>query len=68
MKPLGIAIDTTGIRVTMPSRVEDAIWLAVSSAIEAGLSARDFRIESAKAWEYELRELAKEAVSDLTRG
>lgn len=63
-KPIGLTHD---LRVTFPSRSEDAIWEAVETAICEGWDARRFKIEAAEAWEHVLRENAKAAVQELTR-
>lgn len=72
MKPPGIylaAAQSGGVtfNVRRPSRVEDAIWDAVQTAIEAGWDAKAFKHEAASAWEEELRRQSTAAVTELSR-
>lgn len=70
-KPLGISlsINESGLpsmRLQTPNRALDAIWDAVQTAIGYGLTPKQFLDEAAEAWEQELKDQGKEAVSILT--
>ena len=64
MKALGIGITLEGssvvLSVTKPSRAEDTIWEAVEEALCAGLSVEQFRREAATAWDYTIKQRAKD--------
>jgi|APGre2960657373_1045057.scaffolds.fasta_scaffold00801_4 hypothetical protein len=71
MKPLGLSLgfDGSGLRmgVRTPSKVEDAVWEAVTLAIESGWSPQQFKNEVADAWRERLHDEAKDAVEVLSR-
>jgi hypothetical protein len=71
MKPLGVGLaadpasKTLGFYVSRPTHAEDAIWEAVRTAIDEGMSPERFRMEAAEAWEEALRDDAKAARKTL---
>lgn len=71
MKPLGISLSITNqgptMRLTQSNRALDQIWDAVQTAIACGLSPQQFKDEAAQAWEYELKDQAKDAVKVLSK-
>lgn len=61
MKPLGIVVGGDALlRVTRPSRAEDAVWSAVEEARCAGWTARQMIAEVRSAWAEHLRREAAE--------
>ena len=62
VKPSGVTWD---LRVTHPSRVEDKLWEVVEEAIAAGWTPRDFIREASEAWQYRLREDARDAAKEF---
>lgn len=71
MKPSGIRLTAgaggIGLHVTRPSRVEDAVWEAVSEAICAGWTPEQFSSECAGAWDETLDESRKDAAKAWAR-
>lgn len=70
-KPYGVSlgINESGLptmRLQTPNRAMDAIWDAVQIAIGYGVTPKQFLDEAAEAWEQELKDHGKEAVSVLT--
>lgn len=70
-KPLGIRFGMNGgvpsLSVTQSDKVSDAIWDAVQLAIACGWDARKFKLEASQAWEEELSNQSKDAVTELMR-
>lgn len=71
MKPNGIRLrndtDSISLRVTQPSRVEDAIWDAVETAILSGWEPKRFMSEVREAWAHELEEEKKRHLEQFRR-
>ena len=71
MKPTGLAMTIQGhslsMHVTQPNRVTDAIWEAVQEAVSAGTTVERFRREAAEAWDYEMKQRAKDAAAAWCR-
>ena len=66
-KPTGLAVvmDTASgvpqFAVKQSSRVENAVWDAVQTAVDAGWSPEQFKREVADAWQEKLRDDARHA-------
>lgn len=64
-KPTGLAVrvDECGVRfaVSHSSRVGNAVWDAVQTAVDAGWSPEQFKREVADAWQEKLRDDARHA-------
>jgi len=68
MKPNGLALTVgnygLGMRVITPTRAENAIWDAVETAIEEGMTLDRFRREVLDAWEQKRKDDLKAEMRD----
>jgi hypothetical protein len=62
MKPMGI---DACFRIIRSTPAEDAVWDAVRTAIDNGMTPDQFKREAAQAWEELLREDGQRAVKTL---
>jgi hypothetical protein len=59
---------TATFQIVRPTRAQDKIWDAVSEAVCAGMTVKEFIQEAREAWADELRSAAKDAEFEFQKG